>query len=129
MRRVDIGVKILLNLLTLSSVAAMAGGVSWAWISVIVSASSALIATAILPALGWDGVVSRIHGFRGRWIDLALMAKSLWHDQEGNKKAPAKRLVDALEASMAELDKESTWLNDNQVFKAEVEQELSAILA
>lgn len=128
MRRRDVGIKILLNLFTIGGVVSMAGGLPWAWVSVIASASAALLATAILPALGWDDVVPRIHGFRGRWINLSLMAKSFWDDFHLNGKEPSKRAIEALEAGMSELDKESTWLNDNQEFKDEAEKELAAIL-
>ena len=124
MRRIDVGIKIGLNVLALIGVASIAGGVEWAMAAAVVSAVSALLATAILPALGWDDLVPRVHGFRGRWVDLSLMAGSFWSDLSENEKEPSKKAVEALEKSMAESDKESTWLKDDEAIKEKVEAEL-----
>ncbi|MEM9481526.1 MAG: hypothetical protein AAGA58_17900 [Verrucomicrobiota bacterium] len=128
LRRIDIVLKIILALGSVIGVGAWAANSEYQTFSAVMSAVCGLLATVILPAISWTGLVDRIQGVRHRWIDIKRQAQDLWDDCiDGEPPTSAKKKLKTLQASKDDLEKISFWLRSDNKLKKEAHDE--AVLA
>lgn len=123
--RVNNGIKILLAIGSIIGLVTLIGGKDSMLISSLISALCALIATAVIPVIGWEHQISKISETKNRWIDLEKIINGYWRDYERTEKLSRSKLGE-VESIMADLSKTSFWIKEDCKIKDRVELDMKA---
>ena len=123
--RVNNGIRVLLAIGSIFGLATLIGGGGAILISSIISAFCALLATAVIPVIGWEQQLSKISETKNRWIDLEKVIKGYWREYENSEKL-SKVKLDDVESIMADISKTSFWIKENDKVKNRVELDMKS---
>ncbi len=124
MERLNNVIKISLAIGGVLSVISLIGGMgTGVWICAIISAVCSLVATAVIPVIGWDQQLSKINETRKRWIDVERMVDRYWNEFEATENLQ-KSLMDELDEVVADIAKISFWIKERSYIKERVELDL-----
>lgn len=104
----DILIKIGLSIGSIAGLIALFAEPNYAGFCAGISGACALIATAALPAFGWETRIRNIHQIKCRWIDLHFYSERLWERVDFEDGVTERELLDLLEIKreIMKLDKD-----------------------